>query len=319
MAYFASRPWVLVAGSVLSALAVWTCLLLVGPSVCYAQGEPTTSPLPAATPAPSTADSPTTTPLPVPCSSAATFELVEACIYNLTYTHLGYEETRQWDELMGTLAPNAYELQVPTFLGGVKWAPETSAQSLYYMYSRIEYLNVPPSMTYVPVAFSVGPTTIVIEYIAKFNHTSSFFLLPYPATNRSISVPLSLSIGFDQNNKMLYEREYWDAASVLVQAGILKDGFHVYKDDHQVSEEHACLHELPVLGDQSAILLQYGYNASGLEFNKFFTGAHEHQEASTAARREEPASVETPQYQLKSEMVQGAAAAAVTKRNMARR
>ena len=213
------------------------------------------------------------TPLPVPCSSAATRALTEACLLNLTYTHLGYEETGQWDLLMDTLSDDAYEFYAPTLLGGVKSAPHDSDQSLYHMYARIEWTaNVPADMVNIPTSIAIGFDTVTVEYIAQFNHSLNFWMVPYPPSNRLVSVPVALLIGFDSDNKMTYERIYTDGASILAQIGILKDGYGVYTNDIEppTHPKKACKGYLPVIGPELATLMLEGPTNTSVRFNGFY-------------------------------------------------
>nr|UMO78291.1 hypothetical protein [Pandoravirus belohorizontensis] len=80
-----------------------------------------------------------------------------------------------------------------------------------------------------------------------------------------------LTLGFDDNNKMTYERFYLDSASILVQIGILKDGYGVYGNDlaHPYPSASACKRHLPVVGDQTASVLIDGPNTD-VVFNGFY-------------------------------------------------
>nr|UDO47035.1 nuclear transport factor 2 like domain [Pandoravirus massiliensis] len=220
--------------------------------------------------APCFAQSPT--PLPVPCSSAANKTLADACLLTLAMTHLHYEETGQWGPLLDTMSPDAYEIYGHTLMGGVNTAPSTSDQSLYHMYANILNGGQPDDLIYVPVTTTIGTNTIVYEYVTVFNHTKNFWLVPYPATNRMVSVGMVLTLGFDDNNKMTYERFFVDSASILVQIGILKDGYGVYGNDLAAPYPpgKACKRHLPVAADQFASILIDGPYGAGVEFNGFY-------------------------------------------------
>ncbi|AVK76482.1 hypothetical protein pneo_cds_875 [Pandoravirus neocaledonia] len=237
---------------------------------------------------PCVAQSPT--PLPVPCSSAANKTLADACLLTLAMTHLHYEETGQWGPLLDTMSADAYEIYGHTLMGGVNTAPSTSDQSLYHMYANILNGGQPDDLVYVPVTTTIGTNTIVYEYVTVFNHTQNFWLVPYPATNRMVSVGMVLTLGFDDNNKMTYERFFVDSASILVQIGILKDGYGVYGNDLAAPYPpgKACKRHLPVAGDQFAsILIDGPYNA-GVEFNGFYVNEAENlSETSTDSASEE--------------------------------
>nr|UDO46965.1 nuclear transport factor 2 like domain [Pandoravirus massiliensis] len=220
------------------------------------------------------------TPLPVPCSSAATRALSDACLLNLTYAYMAYEETGQWEAMLNASSADAYEFYAPTLLGGKANLPASSDQSLYYMNDKIQFAGDTPSgFTYLPVSGSIGADTVVFEYIARFNHTANFWLVPYPATGRPVSVVMVLSIGFDADNKVAYERVYYDGASVLVQVGALADGYGAYRNDQNVScgpaaDDQACNCTLPVVGGQAATLLLDGVHNSAVVFNGFYAREH---------------------------------------------
>lgn len=234
-----------------------------------------------------TAQSPT--PLPVPCSSAANKTLADACLLTLALTHLGYEETGQWGPLLDTMSADAYEVYGHTLMGGVNTAPPTSDQSIHHMYANILNGGQPADLVYVPVTTTIGTSTIIYEYITQFNHTVNFWLVPYPPTNRPVSVAMVLALGFDDNNKMTYERFYLDSASILVQIGILKDGYGVYGNDlaQPYPSASACKRHLPVVGDQLASVLVDGPYNSDIVFNGFYVNeaaSLDSAEAATAGR-----------------------------------
>lgn len=217
------------------------------------------------------------TPLPVPCSTAANKTLADACLLTLAMTHLHYEETGQWGPLLGTMSADAYEIYGHTLMGGVNTAPPTSDQSLYHMYANILNGGQPDDLIYVPVTTTIGTNTIVYEYVTVFNHTKNFWLVPYPATNRMVSVGMVLTLGFDDNNKMTYERFFVDSASILVQIGILKDGYGIYGNDlaGPYPTGKACKRHLPVAADQFASILIDGPYGAGVEFNGFYVNEAE--------------------------------------------
>ncbi|QBZ81670.1 hypothetical protein pclt_cds_1087 [Pandoravirus celtis] len=217
-----------------------------------------------------TAQSPT--PLPVPCSSAANKTLADACLLTLALTHLGHEEAGRYGPLLDTMSADAYEVYGHTLMGGVNTAPPTSDQSIHHMYSKILNGGQPADLVFLPVTTTIGTSTIIYEYITQFNHTVNFWLVPYPPTNRPVSVAMVLALGFDDNNKMTYERFYLDSASILVQIGILKDGYGVYGNDlpQPYPSASACKRHLPVIGDQlTSVLLDGPYNTD-VVFNGFY-------------------------------------------------
>ncbi|WBR14995.1 hypothetical protein pkur_cds_821 [Pandoravirus kuranda] len=245
-------------------------LVVAAPHLAYAQGP---------------------TPLPVPCSSAATRALSDACLLNLTYAYMAYEETGQWEAMLNASAADAYEFYAPTLLGGKANLAASSDQSLYYMNDKIQFAGDTPSgFTYLPVSGSIGADTVVFEYIAQFNHTANFWLVPYPASGRPVSVVMVLSIGFDADNKVAYERVYYDGASVLVQVGALADGYEAYRNDQNAScgsaaDDQVCNCSLPVVGGQAATLLLDGVHNSSIVFNGFYARERAQDASSPVASR----------------------------------
>ena len=138
-------------------------------------------------------------------------------------------------------------------------SPRFRPEPLLYVLAHPCRGTVPADFSYTPVAQSIGANTIVFEYIAQFNHSVNFWLVPYPPTNRIVSVLMVLSIGYDDNNKMTYERLYPEGSSILVQIGVLHDGYGIYKNDiTHTGGKNACKHPLPVNGDELALFVTEG-------------------------------------------------------------
>ena len=80
----------------------------------------------------------------------------------------------------------------------------------------------PPDTSLTPVSRTIGQDQIVDEMIFAFTHTQTMdWMLPgIPPTGRRVEIPLVAIIGF-REDKVAYERIYWDQASVLVQLGRL--------------------------------------------------------------------------------------------------
>lgn len=207
-----------------------------------------------------------------PCSSAPTRALSDLCILNLTFTHLYLEFAADWEGVMDTMSDVGYEFWSPTLMGGTMTAPRTSDQSVYYMYANIDFANPPESLEYIQYGESIGANSIIFEYVVQFNHTTNFWLLPYPPTGRFVSMLMVLSVGFDDNNRVVYERNYYDGASVLSQIGLLKNGYGVYGNniERPYTGWDACTRDLPIVGSEMATVMLQGANATSILFNKFF-------------------------------------------------
>jgi hypothetical protein len=212
--------------------------------------------------------------LPVPCSIGATKEAVEACVLTLTMNYLAYEEAGDWEAMFNVSTPDAHQVYGATLLGGYADLPRTSDQSLYYMNTRINWANNTPSdFTYLSVSATVGSSSISFQYIAQFTHTSNFWLAPYPATNRSVSLVMVLFIQYDENNLLISEYVHYDQASLLVQIGVLPSGYGVYHNNITAPypEDTACQHPLPVVGSEFADLLIAGPSPnSTITLNGFY-------------------------------------------------
>jgi carboxymethylenebutenolidase len=131
--------------------------------------------------------------------------------------HCGYEfDTRDVDATMATMVAEPYVNHIPTMTGGVGF------ESLRQFYAN-HFIGVnPPDFELLPVSRTVGESSLVDEFIARFTHTTVVdWMLPgIEPTGRVVEIPMVAVVQF-QEDKLVHEHIYWDQASVLVQLGLL--------------------------------------------------------------------------------------------------
>jgi len=133
--------------------------------------------------------------------------------------HVKYEfETRNYEDTLDTMVPDAYVNHIPTLTGGV------GKEELGEFYSKRFIPQMPPDTEMTPVSRTIGEDRLVDEMIFKFTHTIEMdWMLPgVKPTGRRVEVPLVAIVHF-RGNKLAHEHIYWDQASVLVQLGLLDD------------------------------------------------------------------------------------------------
>jgi carboxymethylenebutenolidase len=109
-----------------------------------------------------------------------------------------------------------YVNHVPTMTGGYTRSAVQSFYSRYFLH------HMPKDTETKLVSRTVGSKQIVDEMIFSFTHDVEMaWMLPkVKPTMRTVKIPLVAVIGFE-NDKVSFERIYWDQASVLVQIGLL--------------------------------------------------------------------------------------------------
>lgn len=116
-----------------------------------------------------------------------------------------------------------YVWNVPTARGGV------GHQEVKHFYQEEFIGKMPPDAELVEIGRTVGQNRVVVELVVSFTHDREIpWLLPaIPPTGRKVELALVVVMGFE-NDKIAYERIYWDQASLLVQVGLLDpDGLPV--------------------------------------------------------------------------------------------
>jgi carboxymethylenebutenolidase len=144
--------------------------------------------------------------------------------------HVKYEfATRNTDDTLETMVPDAYVNHVPVMTGGV------GHDELREFYSQRFIPQMPPDTSMTPVSRTIGVDRIVDEMVFEFTHTSKMdWMLPgVEPTGKHVRVALVVIVHF-RDGKLAHEHIYWDQASVLAQLGLIDS------------------HKLPIAGVESA-------------------------------------------------------------------
>ena len=131
--------------------------------------------------------------------------------------HVKYEfATRDTENTLQTMVPDAYVNHVPVMTGGV------GHDQLREFYSRRFIPQMPPDTSMTPVSRTVGIDRVVDEMVFEFTHTIKMdWMLPgVEPTGKHVKVPLIVVVHF-RDGKLAHEHIYWDQASVLVQLGLI--------------------------------------------------------------------------------------------------
>src|SRR6266487_3731265 len=133
--------------------------------------------------------------------------------------HVKYEfATRDTEDTLKTMVPDAYVNHVPVMTGGV------GHDQLRKFYSKRFIPQMPPDTSMTPVSRTVGIDRVVDEMVFEFTHTIRMdWMVPgVQPTGKHVKVPLIVVVHF-RDGKLAHEHIYWDQASVLVQLGLLDD------------------------------------------------------------------------------------------------
>jgi carboxymethylenebutenolidase len=131
--------------------------------------------------------------------------------------HVKYEfATRDTEDTLKTMVPDAYVNHVPVMTGGV------GHDELREFYSQRFIPQMPPDTSMTPVSRTIGTDRVVDEMVFEFTHTIKMdWMLPgVEPTNRHVKVPLIVVVHF-RDGKLAHEHIYWDQASVLAQLGLI--------------------------------------------------------------------------------------------------
>ena len=131
--------------------------------------------------------------------------------------HVKYEfATRNTDDTLETMVPDAYVNHVPVMTGGV------GHDELREFYSQRFIPQMPPDTSMTPVSRTIGVDRIVDEMVFEFTHTSKMdWMLPgVEPTGKHVRVALVVIVHF-RDGKLAHEHIYWDQASVLAQLGLI--------------------------------------------------------------------------------------------------
>jgi len=129
----------------------------------------------------------------------------------------GEFETKDVEATLATMVEDAYVNHMPVNTGG------RGKDALRRFYRDDFIPSWPEDLQTTPVNRVVGDGQIVDELHMTFTHGKRMnWLLPnIPPTNRTIVMDLVVVVQF-RGDKIACERIYWDHASVLRQAGLLK-------------------------------------------------------------------------------------------------
>ncbi|HEY2962531.1 MAG TPA: dienelactone hydrolase family protein [Pyrinomonadaceae bacterium] len=131
--------------------------------------------------------------------------------------HVKYEfATRNTDDTLETMVPDAYVNHVPVMTGGV------GHDELREFYSKRFIPQMAPDTSMTPVSRTIGVDRIVDEMVFEFTHTSKMdWMLPgVEPTGKHVRVALVVIVHF-RDGKLAHEHIYWDQASVLAQLGLI--------------------------------------------------------------------------------------------------
>ena len=134
--------------------------------------------------------------------------------------HVKFEfATRNTDDTLETMVPDAYVNHVPVMTGGV------GHDELREFYSQRFIPQMPPDTVMTPVSRTIGVDRVVDEMVFEFTHTIKMdWMLPgVEPTNEHVKVALVVIVHF-REGKLAHEHIYWDQASVLAQLGLLDAG-----------------------------------------------------------------------------------------------
>ncbi len=132
--------------------------------------------------------------------------------------HVYAEISGDLETTMATMNDNPYVYHIPTMTGGAGYE---DVRHFYANHLVGKFL--PPDAEVTTLSRTFGIDQLVEESVARFTHTMMMdSLLPGLApTGKRVEIAIVVIVGFDQANKIIYERIYWDQASVLVQLGVL--------------------------------------------------------------------------------------------------
>ena len=131
--------------------------------------------------------------------------------------HVKYEfATRDTEDTLRTMVPDAYVNHVPVLTGGV------GHEELREFYSKRFIPQMPLDTSMTPVSRTIGVDRVVDEMVFEFTHTIKMdWMLPgIDPTGKHVKVPLVVIVHF-RNGKLAHEHIYWDQASVLAQLGLI--------------------------------------------------------------------------------------------------
>jgi carboxymethylenebutenolidase len=153
---------------------------------------------------------------------SAEFTPQEQKLISLWERHMELEfELRDAAATVATMSADNSVNHVPVMTGG------RGTDQMLEFYGRHFIPKMPADTEVVPVCRTVGQGRVIDEIIFRFTHTIEMdWMLPgIPPTGRPVEVPTVVVVQL-RDDKIVWERIYWDQASVLVQLGLL-DASHL--------------------------------------------------------------------------------------------
>jgi len=141
----------------------------------------------------------------------------ELKLISLWERHMEFEfERRDAAATVATMSADNCVNHVPVMTGG------RGTEEMLEFYGRYFIPQMPADTKVIPVCRTVGQGRVIDEIIFRFTHTIEMdWMLPgIPPTGRSVEVPTVVVVQL-RDDKIVWERIYWDQASVLVQLGLL--------------------------------------------------------------------------------------------------
>jgi carboxymethylenebutenolidase len=132
--------------------------------------------------------------------------------------HLAGEFTAKDVEVtLATMTDDAFVDHIPVHTGG------RGKEALRTFYRDVFIPSWPDDLEQIPINRVVGDDQIVDEICTRFTHNRpmEWFLPGVPPTDKIIDIDIIVVVQF-RDGKIAVERIYWDQATVLRQAGILK-------------------------------------------------------------------------------------------------
>ena len=128
-------------------------------------------------------------------------------------------QTRDIEATMATMAATPHVTHIPTMTGG------HGHDNVRRFYETWFIGRWPEDLEVSQVSRTIGETQVVDEVILSFTHDREMpALLPgIKPTGRKVVIPFVVVVGFE-DDKIAFERIYWDQASLLVQLGLLDRG-----------------------------------------------------------------------------------------------
>jgi carboxymethylenebutenolidase len=141
----------------------------------------------------------------------------EEKLISLWERHMEFEfDLRDAAATVATMSADNSVNHVPVMTGG------RGTEEMLEFYGRHFIPQMPADTTVIPVCRTVGQGRVIDEIVFRFTHTIEMdWMLPgIPPTGRPVEVPTVVVVQL-RDDKIVWERIYWDQASVLVQLGLL--------------------------------------------------------------------------------------------------